>query len=52
MMDKFIPFTAKIEWENGDITTERVIDENEHQYFFAKSQNNNYWCFKRMATKE
>jgi hypothetical protein len=41
---------VKVEWENGDVTIEEVVAENEAMYKFGKRNHSNYWAPKTFCT--
>lgn len=45
-----LPLLIKVEWENGDVTIERPVVENETTYSLDPNVNGNWWAYKAMCT--
>jgi hypothetical protein len=45
------PFLVQVDWENGDITVERVIAVtlDDAIYTLDEGRNGNFWCYKSMT---
>lgn len=45
-----LPLLVKVEWENGDVSIERPVVENETTYALDPNVNGNWWAYKTMCT--
>ena len=45
-----LPKLIKVEWENGDVTIEVPISENDYMYALDEKIHGNVWAYKNICT--